>query len=399
MDSSRVPLMTPTGASSGLPDDPFLREVAEQMEQMERVAEIVDEHWRFVYMSSELCRVSGVDPSDAHRYYGLSWITRELRHADVWGVEPESQRAWWQVFAPYMRSTIEPGTADFEEVFADVAPAAARVEPKPMPALWSTQSRFTARSGLAYTPVQHLLAIRLTDGSGRFRGVLQISWPGLPGSVTGLLSRGDVSMYERMARLAEPARRPAAILFVDLANSSALARRLSTRRFFGLIRDFTTLVDTAIAERDGIVGKHAGDGASGFFLAQDAESESAAARAVIEAARVIREGASTLSVGNDVQVKAGVHWGATLMIGQVVTGGRLEVTALGNEVNEAARVESAAAGDTILVTRDVIERLGDSDARHLGIDAESISYRDLAEAPGVTAKGIRDAGLLSVVEL
>jgi len=29
----------------------------------------------------------------------------------------------------------------------------------------------------------------------------------------------------------------------------------------------------------------------------------------------------------DVRVNVGIHWGATLMVGQVATGGRLEVTA------------------------------------------------------------------------
>ena len=44
--------------------------------------------------------------------------------------------------------------------------------------------------------------------------------------------------------------------------------------------------------RDGIVGKHAGDGGSALFLAADFDgSESAAARAAIEAARAIRDGA------------------------------------------------------------------------------------------------------------
>lgn len=391
--------MTVAPSSSKLPEDPFLRAIAEEMEAMGRVAEMVDENWRFVYMSSELCRVTGVDPAQAHTYYGLSWITRDRHYPDIWGVERESSLLFWNVFAPYMRSTLEPGTPEFEEVFGEIASIAAGVEPKPMPALWSTRTRFNERPGLAYTPVQHLLAIRLTDHNGRFRGVLQISWPGLPGSVTGLLSRGDVAMYERMSRLAEPARRPAAILFIDLANSSALARRLSTHRFFTLIREFTTLVDAAIAEHGGIVGKHAGDGASGLFLAQDSASESATARCVIEAARAIRIGTAALGEDGDAQAKVGVHWGATVMIGQVVTGGRLEVTALGNEMNEAARVESTAEAGAILVTRDVIERLEASDAALLGIDIEAIAYRDLGAAPGASEKAIRDAGLLSVVEL
>ena len=46
----------------------------------------------------------------------------------------------------------------------------------------------------------------------------------------------------------------------------------------------------------------------------------------------------------DVKVNVGLHWGATLMVGQVATRGRLEVTALGDQMNEAARIEAAAKG-------------------------------------------------------
>ena len=82
---------------------------------------------------------------------------------------------------------------------------------------------------------------------------------------------------------------------------------------------------------------HAGEGASALFLAHDCGGDSAAARSAIEAARAIRDGAAGLMDG--VRVNAAVHWGARLMVGQVSTSGRLEVTALGDEMNEAARLD------------------------------------------------------------
>jgi class 3 adenylate cyclase len=78
----------------------------------------------------------------------------------------------------------------------------------------------------------------------------------------------------------------------------------------------------------------------------------------VRSARAIRDGASSLSpTGVDVGVNVGIHWGATLMVGQVATGGRLEVTALGDEMNEAARIESAATGGDALASKLLIERL------------------------------------------
>jgi class 3 adenylate cyclase len=150
-------------------------------------------------------------------------------------------------------------------------------------------------------------------------------------------------LFERMDRVSEPGRRPPGILFADLEASGALSRRLSSRGYFELIRDLTDLIDSSVIAWDGIVGKHAGDGGSALFLAADFDdSESAAARATIEAARAIRD--SEESLGPDeisARLNIGVHWGATLMVGQVATGGRLEVTALGDQMNEDGAGEKA----------------------------------------------------------
>jgi class 3 adenylate cyclase len=84
------------------------------------------------------------------------------------------------------------------------------------------------------------------------------------------------------------------------------------------------------------------------------------------------------------------------MVGQVATGGRLEVTALGDQMNEAARIETAATEGQILASKDLIERLDADDARATGIDADTVAYTPLGELSGATDKAIRDAGALPV---
>ena len=79
-----------------------------------------------------------------------------------------------------------------------------------------------------------------------------------------------------MAELLHPARHETAILFADIQASSSLARHLSSQRWFELIRDFSTEADHAAISRTGIVGRHAGDGLSAFFLAEHAGSRAAA---------------------------------------------------------------------------------------------------------------------------
>lgn len=153
--------------------------------------------------------------------------------------------------------------------------------------------------------------------------------------------------------------------------------------------------------REGIVGKHAGDGGSALFLASDSDgSESAAARATIEAARAIHDGAEQLGPDDvSVKVNVGVHWGSTLMVGQVATGGAMEVTALGDQMNEGARIEAAAKGGAILASKDVIERLDSADAQAAELDPDAIAYIPLGELDGASENAIRDAGAIPVARI
>jgi class 3 adenylate cyclase len=383
-----------------LPEHPELRMLAEELERANRVAEIFDSKWRLVYISSELAAVIGA--ADPRPFLGLTSVQRDLEHPEIWGFTADALRDWWRSEVPYMRSTLEPGTEDFERAFGQAAEAAANVEPREVPLGWSVCMEFRYTERLRYSGTQQLVTLRLSDVAGTFIGALRLSWPALSGSVTGLLSRGDVGMYERMAQKAEPARRPAAVLFVDLEASGAISKTLPSTAYFQLIRDLTTVIDDSVTENRGIVGKHAGDGASAFFLAEDFDgSESAAAIAAVRAARTIAERAGGMEPAADspIAVNAGIHWGSMLVIGQVVTSGRLEITALGDEVNETARIEGVAKGRAILASKHLLERIPDDQATALGIDPGALVYRTLAKLEQASDKAIRDAGAIPVAEI
>ena len=80
-------------------------------------------------------------------------------------------------------------------------------------------------------------------------------------------------------------------------------------------------------------------------------------------------------------------WGATLMVGQVATSGRLEVTALGDQMNECARIEAAAKSGAILASKDLIERLDPDDAAATGVDAERIGIYAVGGTGGREREG------------
>ncbi len=154
----------------------------------------------------------------------------------------------------------------------------------------------------------------------------------------------------------------------------------------------------------GLVGRHVGDGVAAFFLAETAGSEAAAAKACIAAARGFRDAVPDVArrsglEPDDVVVRMGLHWGTTLYVGNITSIGRSEVTALGDEVNEAARIEACATGGLALASKDLIERLDPHDSEALGINVAALVYAALGELPTATEKARRDAPAIAVCEI
>jgi class 3 adenylate cyclase len=380
-----------------LPEQPDLRGLAEALEEAGVAAEILDHKWRVVYTTSQYALGLGLDPAEMHHHYGLSLVVRPEHHPD-WVSDRETGSRFWRADGPHMVRDVPPDDPDFDEVFGRQAPRARGLTPAPPTLAHLIEMDFgkLASYDKSWFSTAHLMHIRLHDAGGRFIGILGLALPNLPQSLALRLGRGDIEMYRRMDRLREPCRRAATIMFADLEASGELSRRLSSRAYFELIRTLTDLIDSVVGAHTGILGKHAGDGASALFLAEDAGGDSAAARSAIEAAREIRDRATALRDG--VRVKVGVHWGSTLMVGQVSTHGRLEVTALGDEMNEAARIETAAHGGVVLASKDAIERLSTQDAHSLAVDPDTLTYRTIAELT-TNEKAVRDAGSIAVAEL
>jgi len=241
------------------------------------------------------------------------------------------------------------------------------------------------------------------DVSGRLVGWVSVLKPAAGMAILGTLaSVGDVRHLERTQQVVTAGRRPAAILFADLEASSQLARRLSTSDYFTLARRLVRAADQCVVDAGGIVGRHLGDGVTAFFLAEALGSESAAANASIEASRALRSAAIEIAgrsglESHDVVLRFGIHWGATLYVGLIKTVARAEVTALGDEVNEAARIEACASGGRALASKSLVERLDQDDARAL--ELEHATYTPLAELATATDKARRDAPAIAVCDV
>jgi class 3 adenylate cyclase len=389
-----------------VPTNPALAAVARAVEKYGFGAEICDAEWRLVYLSQEYrTLVSAGRRSAEVPGLGLHVLSPEAVAArDSWPTGPtfESWRTALGGWIGYVAATT-PGGVEGLRAIADPRFGALLDEatPEPPPPAWSVQ--VDVRFGNS-TIGNDGLMFSVHDASGERAGYVTVVKPSLRAAVIGMLALGDSRLFEQMSSIMAPARRPAAILFADLENSTPLARRLSTPGYFALIRRITVRSDLAVVEAGGIVGKHVGDGVTGFFMAEQAGSESAAARACIAAMRGIREAARVAADRSgldaaDVTMRFGLHWGATLYVGRLMTSGRAEVTALGDEVNEAARIEACATGGRALASKTLIERLEPADADALGLDPERISYTALGDLASATEKARRDAPAIAVCEI
>jgi class 3 adenylate cyclase len=352
-----------------------------------------------VHLTSEFRYFVGGAPGEELGYGEHAALARQRRQ---WALTltDESRLEWYRVNLPRMAPATPGGLEGLLAALPDhLTERLGPFGPPVRETLWAGEIRFR-QPGLPDARSRYLTAA-LAAPDGLLEGWVTIWGGGMPASLLSVVARGNIRMFQRMSELVDPGRHETAILFADIQASSQVARRLSSARFFQLIRAFSTDVDEIVVERGGIVGRHAGDGVTAFFLADQIGSRGEACAAALHAARDVVGWRPDLFLDDpdELRINAGVHWGGALYLGQVVTGGRLEITALGDEVNEGARIQQSARDGELLASKAVVERLEPDDARALGIDPVTVRYRTVGELPGVDAKAVRDAGGVSVVSI
>ncbi len=390
-----------------LPDDPTLAAIARALNDAGYWAIIVDRNWRHLYMTDAQRLSHGglleLAPFEVGvYYYGPESLTALLAGRGRL-VTLETAREHFEALGAYMLAAAEGGREELREL---VDPRVRDIVDQLSPADLVNALSVASASYSAGLPVETpLTLIPVRDSDGQLVGTVMLRKPAASMAVLGTLAAGgDLRHFERMQQVAKAGRRPAAMLFADLESSSSLARRLSTASYFSLGRRMARAADHAVIDAGGLVGRHVGDGVVAFFLAESAGSESTAARSCIEAARDIKDAMSEVAsrselAPEDLVLRFGLHWGATLYVGQIATSGRAEVTALGDEVNEGARIEACAAGGRALASKELLERLDPEDAALLGLDPDHVTYTPLADLPTATEKARRDAPAISVCEV
>jgi len=140
------------------------------------------------------------------------------------------------------------------------------------------------------------------------------------------------------------------MLFADVRGSTALSEQMTSLEFSKLINRFYVGATQAIAEEDGLVEKLAGDAVAAFWGAGFAGQDYV--RRTIRAAQKI----SRLMNRQNIPVGIGVHAGVAYFGAMGSAEGLVDISAIGEEVNAAARLASKAAAGEIILSETAVAR-------------------------------------------
>lgn len=184
----------------------------------------------------------------------------------------------------------------------------------------------------------------------------------LPPSLVVKAATGELSLDLR------PEPRMITVLFTDIVGFTSLANTLRSRRVAELLNQYLGAMTEAIFANGGTVDKFMGDGIMALFGAPEDCSPNEQVRRAVQTAKHMQRSLVQLNEQWQVQgipkvrFRCGIHQG-TAVVGMFGSAERSDYTAIGPTVNIAARIQSAAEPDCILVSAAVADYLNDEELR------------------------------------
>jgi len=149
----------------------------------------------------------------------------------------------------------------------------------------------------------------------------------------------------------EAERRQLTVMFVDLVDSVRLSEALDAEDLRDVVRAYQGAVARAIEGSEGHIAQYLGDGILAYFGYPVAHEDDAvrAIRAALHCIEAMAQLREPLHKGQAIQIRVGIHTGVGV-IGEVGAGLHLERLAIGSAPNIAARIQSLAQPNEILVS-------------------------------------------------
>jgi adenylate cyclase len=142
------------------------------------------------------------------------------------------------------------------------------------------------------------------------------------------------------------------MLFIDIRGSTALSEEMGPTEFSRLIDQFYRSTTHIINDEDGLVEKLAGDAVAAFWGAGFAGPH------YVQRTVTVSEKLMKAMDRLKIPVGIGVHAGVAFFGSVGVAGGLTNITAIGDEVNTAARLAAQAGAGEILVSEQALKTAG-----------------------------------------
>lgn len=235
-------------------------------------------------------------------------------------------------------------------------------------------------------------------------------------SILTLLARRDLVIRDLLKK-----RRPhltqLAVLSADLQGSCKICAELPPEEYFELINEIWSSMESVFRRYYATHGKHVGDGMLYYFLPQpDSNYVMNALRCGIAMRETMREiddrWTRRKNWVNRLRLNIGIDEGQE-WFGTYQTPTHLEVTALGDTINNSARLSEFATGGSIWVTKNVFGHVDVDERQRLtfgirrqGVDGDEILVNstfsrigNLVESRQIPEGKYRDVAALAVTEV
>ncbi len=173
-----------------------------------------------------------------------------------------------------------------------------------------------------------------------------------------LIGADLLARFQQAGLEARGQRRNVTVLFADLSGFTSLSTRLDSEELYNLIRRYLQTLAQDVYKYEGIVDKFTGDGLMALFGAPIAHENNAelgvlaSLDMLADMQRLNQE--LSASLGVPLLVRLGLNSG-TVTVGGIGSDMLFNYTAIGDTVNLAQRLESAAEPGTLLVSQSVYE--------------------------------------------
>ncbi len=160
------------------------------------------------------------------------------------------------------------------------------------------------------------------------------------------------------------------MLFIDIRGSTNLSEKMSPIQFSRLIDQFYSTSTHIINNQDGLVDKLAGDAVAAFWGAGFAGPDYV--KRTVAVAKQLLIAMSRLNI----PVGIGVHSGVAFFGSWGTADGLTNITAVGDEVNTAARLAAQAAAGEILVSEQALNAAGIEGGK---LEARALALKGISE--------------------